>query len=377
MNSKSNTESTTETGVVPLRFKNVNLDLLKPGKLKDMGMQKSAPISYEDPTRSDERLFIQTGETIMVAGRGIPSLTTEEANPGKNFYPDDSKRDFIKLPLDPEQESCREMEKFFTDLDEKFSSDAFKEKMFGKKGKSAKYTPTIKIPQNFEEEEDEPKKKSSSDDKLKQFKYIKAKFDMSFDKDFSKRKMLTKFMEKKADGKIEPVTTIKTIGDASERIGYLSKVVAIIYVYKLWHNAKNEYGVGVKLHTFRYTTSARRTVVNMLLDDDETMDFDSDKKPSKQEKKTEESAKTKKKTVTEEEPVRKKKTTEPEEEPARKKKTVEEEPIKKKKTVEPEDEPIKKKKGKGEEEESSKKKKTKKQDSDNESDDETAKKKGR
>ena len=58
-----------------------------------------------------------------------------------HYCPDDSRREFIKIPLDPTQNSCINFRIFLEKIDNFFGSDNFKETLFGDDANEYQYIP--------------------------------------------------------------------------------------------------------------------------------------------------------------------------------------------------------------------------------------------
>ena len=75
---------------------------------------------------------------IQITSHGIPNLNDE-------YYPTDGHREFINIPLDLTQDSCIELKKLLSRLDEYFKSDSFKTRIFGtRKINDYMYVPIVR-----------------------------------------------------------------------------------------------------------------------------------------------------------------------------------------------------------------------------------------
>ena len=83
-------------------------------------------------------------------------MTNAKEHGKKNFYPDDSKRPFIKIGIDVEQPELVELRDGFAHIDQTIGSDEVKYALFGKrrvqkKPENYRYIPCVKIPE-FEDD---------------------------------------------------------------------------------------------------------------------------------------------------------------------------------------------------------------------------------
>lgn len=148
-------------------------------------------------------LIIETGP-IVLSHYAIPSLTND--NQKHNYYPDDSKRSFIKIQLTKDTDYLR---KIMEDADNYFSSDKARKKMFNLKYKKYEYIPIIKI---------------SNNTKVKYPDSIKVNFLTSTDK--SKVKTIVK--------KHDKIIEADTVTKIADHITKLSTVKFTIQFFKLW-----------------------------------------------------------------------------------------------------------------------------------------------
>ena len=294
------------------RCKDVDFSNAQASELNKEGTQPLSYINYSDPVLNAEtKILVQSGK-FKVTGHGIPNLT-DETSKGGNFYPDDSKREFIKIPLDPEQPACVELRKHFEEADEWAGSDEMRNQLFGKRADKYEYQPCVKTPEPRDNDDDD--KKSS----LKKFKkeypiysYIKMKFNMR--QTGKERVNITRL--KKVDGKTKNFVKAKTITDIANEIRFLSEVKIIFYYNKIWANKtpaqgakKIMYGLGFKIIAIEYTPNVGKGLKSEDIDflseeedgeetptkeksgakfddddDDSKDDEDEDEKPSKKSK---------------------------------------------------------------------------------------------
>lgn len=95
----------------------------------------SAWINYtDDNLKAETTPLIQSGYIILMGG-GTPKLDLERKN---SYYPTDEKREFTRVPLDPEQKECVRLRKFLEEADSHFDTVEFRKAVFG--DQHAKYT---------------------------------------------------------------------------------------------------------------------------------------------------------------------------------------------------------------------------------------------
>lgn len=282
-----------------IKFKNTDVS-----ELNKSGAQPMAFINYNDPVlQTKNKILVQSGHIKMTSG-GIPPLDKDNPNQ-KGYYPNNSKREFIKIPLDPEQDACIELRKHLEEADKWAGSEELRKKLFGNKYKKYVYTPCIKSPKYEDENEDEnddynTKNKKGNKDKNKivtgkdgreyrvrvgkdgkeyiimdfvkmkfnilinknpKIKSKKSKSDEDDDDDQEERIIKTKI--KKVLGKNnKKIIEVKSISDIAKEIKYQSEIRFIFYYNKIWANKSPSqgtdiypYGLGLKIMSIEYTPS--------------------------------------------------------------------------------------------------------------------------
>lgn len=298
-------------GVPPQRYRlsEVNFENVEVGEMDMTQSQPMAHINYfNSKLQSDTKLLCQT-KKIKLTGHGIPQIHDE-------YCPDDSKREFMKIPLDPEQEACNELQAHLEAADEFYGSEEMKVKLFGKKAKDYEYQKLKRSPQKKDDEDesdDEDNKKKSKKgkkdgDKKKYpvYDYCKMKFNMHKPKKEKGKKSkeatynTTKLVRLDGTKKVE--TPAKTITEIAEMIPFLSEVTLIFYHTRVWAmktplpgGSKKMYGVALKIMYILYTPAANRGVKSDDLDLLPSEEDDDTPVPKKQEKKNEKSSKNTKK----------------------------------------------------------------------------------
>jgi hypothetical protein len=190
-------------------------------------------------TYGEDRLGIQM-EPIKNIGRGIPGLSTEgSCYRGPRT---DKERQYMQIALDPRQPPLISLEKFFTKLDIKFSSEAFKKKLFGDKHSDYDYDSIVKHPA-----------RSYSNNNPKNLSYVKFSFNKFGDHNTTKLISLEtgEFINK------------YTMTEACDRLRFLVEMKIIVCVSHLWISKtkpsplmKKMYGVKLILDTIEYGTKS-------------------------------------------------------------------------------------------------------------------------
>lgn len=268
-----NDEFKNTTKNIIFKPKEVKISNIDVSDLKEGATQPLAYINYKDDKRNiDTKLLVQTG-MIKLTGHGIPQIHEQ-------FYPTDEKREFIKIPLDPEQESCNDLRAMLEKVDQHFGSNEMKEHLFGpKKAKKYEYQPCIRTQINDDDdEEDDEKSKSKKDKKSKGSKYpkydfVKMKFSVINEDD--KRVIKTKMMKVENGSKMKFIP--QTISDIAKEIRFKTNVRLIFYFNKVWANTTPSpgskvilYGLGFKVIAMEYQSNADKGI------DPSGIDFRSD-----------------------------------------------------------------------------------------------------
>lgn len=295
-----------QTGVPPCRYRlsEVNFENVEVGEMDMSGSQPMAHINYyNSKLQSDTKLLCQA-KKIKLTGHGIPPLHDE-------YCPDDSKREYMKIPLDPAQEACNELRAHLEAADEFYGSEEMKVKLFGKKANDYEYQKCVRTPtkkdddEDDDDDEDNKKKKSkkggkgnkgSDKKKYPVYDYCKMKFNMSKAKSAEGKKSkepsynLTKLKRLDANGK-STLTPAKTITQIAELIPFLSEITIIFYHTRVWAMktklpgaSKKMYGVALKIMFILYTPAASRGVKSDdldLLPSDEEDDAEATPPPKK------------------------------------------------------------------------------------------------
>ena len=301
---KQNTSEGSDTGetaaVKVYKYKEIKFKNSDVSELNKSGAQPMAFINYNDPNlQSKNKILVQSGRIKMTSG-GIPPLDKDNPN-AKGYYPNNSKREFIKIPLDPEQDACIELRKHLEEADKWAGSEEMRKKLFGSGWKKYVYTPCIKSPK-FDEEEDDSNDKKGKKEKPKfvtakdgreyrvrsgkdgkeymVMDFVKMKFNILINKKDSKlgnkkskndddddddnngqEERIIKTKIKKVLGKNNKKTIdVKSISDIAKEIRYQSEIRFIFYYNKIWANKIasqgtdiKPYGLGLKIMSIEYT----------------------------------------------------------------------------------------------------------------------------
>ena len=295
--SASNSKSNTVTPVY--RYKEIKFSEVEVSELKEQGSQPLAYINYNDALRKATTKLLVQSDKIKLSSHGIPSL--DKPGSQNKFYPDDSKREFIKIPLDPKQDTAMELRAHLEAADEWAGSDEMRKKLFGKRANRYQYQQCIKTPQKqnntFEDDDDNDddddkskgKKGKKGNDKSKKGKnddekkgdekkeypiidYVKMKFNVVPDgKDGKDRLNKTKL--KRIDGKTKTLVQANSIAEIADEIKFHSEIKFIFYYNKIWANktpapgaSKCTYGLGFKIMAIEYTPSLGKSLDSANID---------------------------------------------------------------------------------------------------------------
>ena len=154
---------------------------------------------------------IQPGP-IRLTSFGIPRIH-------EDYCPDDTRRGFIKIPIDVNQKSCSEFRDFLSRADDYFGSIEFKKKIFGSKYDRYEYQPMIRAPQEY-------------DDDIRvcyKVENVNVKFMMKYDSNGIKTGETTTII--KNNNKILPT---KTITDITKYIRFNTTINPTIIIHKIW-----------------------------------------------------------------------------------------------------------------------------------------------
>lgn len=222
------------------KFTEVEVSRLNFTDLEDNQRSKGQKISYPRYTSengSESPLFIQF-PWIDLKSYGVPKLG--------EYYADDSQRAFVKLPLDQSVPDVKQLSNLLKEIDEKLSSDEFKEKMFGSKASKYEYQPIFRLPQ----EDDDDTKKETKKDYGPKHPYMKLKIDTTYPDNQVKTIVFNSVLEngKRVRTKVD---NVKTVDDFASHVCWMSRVHPVVRPVKLWAQAPSKkdptYGLTFKI----------------------------------------------------------------------------------------------------------------------------------
>jgi hypothetical protein len=226
-------------------------------ELEENPRTKGQRIAYPRYEPDASNPFIQL-PWITMDTMGIPSIC--------EYYPDDSKRDFVKVPLNQTDQEIKQFTELFQELDEYLGSQEMRDKIFGDKASKYEYQPIVRVL-----EEQEPKKDSKYKRPSYPF-YMKFKLDTEYGTGKVKTKV---FLSEMKDGKrVRTQAEVNTIDELSKQI-WLSKIRPVVRISKLWAQPPNKkgasYGVTFKVTRLEVEPSKR---VQRVEQSDEFLDSD-------------------------------------------------------------------------------------------------------
>ena len=198
-------------------------------------------VSY--PSYNSGSLYLQF-PWIKLYTYGIPRLG--------EYYKTDDDRSHLRLPLDLTIPEIADFVNKIKAIDAKFSSDEYKEKLFGKKAKKYTYSPIYREGQAPEEDSDEEDTTKAAKAKAPpRPPYIKLKFDLTWPDKKVKTTVFESILNTTTTKRDRKKIDVSTIDDMANAIRYMSSVRSIARCVKLWaHNDKKkdpQYGLTFKL----------------------------------------------------------------------------------------------------------------------------------
>ena len=163
------------------------------------------------------RVAIQPGP-IRLTSFGIPNIND-------TYCKDDTRRGYMRIPLDLNQGSCIEFRNFLSKADDYFASIEFRKKIFGNEYDKYEYQPMIKVPT----EDDNDDCKSKRHQHIPKVENVNVKFMMTYDKNGIKTGETTTII--KYNNKVLP---IKTITDVKDHVKFNSTINPTIIIHKIW-----------------------------------------------------------------------------------------------------------------------------------------------
>lgn len=210
------------------------------------------------------KLLFQTGK-IRMTYHGIVRLDNPNDKNSKGYYPTDDKREFIKIPLDPNQPSCMELHKFIMKWDDYFSQDSIKKKLFGKYADRYTYTSSIKLPDRDPLVIGEEKMAKMKDP----VEYVRVKFSIEY-MNKENKKITTKFIKIDSDTSSKEEIIVNTMTDVAGELNYNSEIRFIIHPAMLSIYKERYFTVyKVILVEYKQGLNNRLDINNVQLKDDE------------------------------------------------------------------------------------------------------------
>jgi hypothetical protein len=236
-----------------------------------------------------KRTIFQTGKIKIIKG-GIPRLTTDEDK--KNHTPNDSKREFMRIPLDPEQPACVELKEALDKIQTWLEDKDTKSLLFGKNAKKYKameiYNSTD--PNKLgDDSDDEDKDDDEEEEEVKPF-IPTAKFRFDMEVKGENRKIKTAFCVNQ-DGKKSKIS-FDSVTEAAENITYLSDTIIGFTISRIWAGDAPmagmkhlPYGIILKMLKLQYTPGMMSSSVNndeiVFSDEEDEVDTITPTKPAK------------------------------------------------------------------------------------------------
>ena len=189
--------------------------------------QKIAYPRYDHPIFGPEQVLMIQCPFMNIISGGVPRIS--------EYFENDSKREFVKTPLDETNPDVLIFIDKIKELDAYFSSSQFASKLLGSKYKKYSYQPIFrKTNDNQDDDDDEDtKKKVVKKYNIPNLPYIKLKINT----EYGTGKVLTQlYRSEMINGKRirTEVTDINTIDDFARIVCFQSKFRPIIRFIKFW-----------------------------------------------------------------------------------------------------------------------------------------------
>ena len=219
---------------------------------------------------TDTQVIFQTPK-LKITYYGVPDLHEQ-------YAPSDDKREYMKIPVDPSQDTYDVVSKFLMAIDQEYSSDKMKKKLFGKRWEQYEYIPCFRESQagGIGDSEDSENSKPKKSDQEKP-NFFKVKFDIS-STDTGRKNMTEMY---KMDGDERIPMKLDTMTEIFEEIPFLSEIIAVIKITRVWamHTVKKKsetktYGIGFKFVKIKYFPATRGYDEIGFLSDEDDSDFD-------------------------------------------------------------------------------------------------------
>ncbi len=200
--------------------------------------QKIAYVRYQNPkTGSEVSPFIQA-PWIKLNAYGIPRID--------DYHLDDTKRCYIKVPVDLSLEESKKFGDVISQIDKYLDSKEMRQQLFGDNYNKYRYVSLLRIP----DEEEKPKEGKKQYPKPP---YMKLKLDTTYP-DCQVKTQVYKSVLNEGKRERTQITDITTIDDLTRHVSYLSNVRLIMRPVKLWSATKPDktYGLTFKVIKIEY-----------------------------------------------------------------------------------------------------------------------------
>ena len=225
--------------------------------------QKIAYVRYQNPkTGGEVSPFIQA-PWIKLSAYGIPRID--------DYHLDDTKRCYIKVPIDLSLEESKKFGDVISQIDKYLDSKEMRQQLFGDNYNKYRYVSLLRIP----DEEEKPKEGKKQYPKPP---YMKLKLDTTYPDSQVKTQVYKSVLN---EGKRErtQITDITTIDDLTRHVSYLSNVRLIMRPVKLWSATKPDktYGLTFKVIKIEYEPNNKApSYTKQYLESDVFVDDDDD-----------------------------------------------------------------------------------------------------
>lgn len=226
-------------------------------------------IFYKDPRKNITTYTNIQSPWLKISHYGIPKLDSER-EVSTTFYPDDTKRKAVKIPINPEDKDAVRFADLLREFDVYVGATEFRKKYIdtivppSKRGKLL-YSACVKTPDEY-------------DGKVG-LDYVNIKLHYKYDPEMTANNMelLTKVYELKDRNDKNPVLlNINTPTELTQYINWNSEIKFIFQVVKIW-TVKNEYGITLrfsKIYVIPGKNSKKENVnIDFLPSDDEDNDY--------------------------------------------------------------------------------------------------------
>lgn len=201
-------------------------------------------VRYKNPkTDMDVSPFIQL-PFIKLSTYGIPRID--------DYHKDDSKRTYIKLPLDQSLEEVKNFSNLLKKIDEYLDTDEMRQKF--KLSDKYRYVGLYRVPDEDDKPKDNNKKVGP------RYPYIKIKLNTTYPDNNVLTQVYKSVLDKETNKRDRTlITDITTIDDLAKHVSYLSNVRLIIRPVKLWSTTKPDktYGLTFKVMKIEYEPSEK------------------------------------------------------------------------------------------------------------------------